>query len=96
MPGCCLGAVILFFGPRIALFLGWLLTNWYDAFDSRLVALLGFLLMPWTSLAWMFTYFHNQGAIDGGYVVLLIIGVLADLGAIGGGASSARRRRDSD
>jgi hypothetical protein len=86
--------VILFFGPRIALFLGWLFADWYDAFDSRLIALLGFLLMPWTSLAWMYTYFHHQGTIDGGYVVLLILGALGDMSAIGGGASSARRRHD--
>lgn len=95
MPGCCLGAAILFFGPRVALFLAWLLSDWYDAFDSTLVAVLGFVFMPWTSLAWMYTHFHNAGAIDGGYIVLMILGVLADFGAVGGGAHS-RRQRDRD
>ena len=57
MPGCCLGAIVLFFGPRVLLFSAWLLSNWYSAFESRGIALLGFLFLPWTSLAWMFVFF---------------------------------------
>jgi hypothetical protein len=84
MPGCCVVALLLFFGPRVALALIWLLTNWYAAFSSTWIALLGFFLLPWTSLAWMYTYFHNEGALSGGYVVLIVVGVLADLSAVGG------------
>ena len=51
MPGCCLGAIVLFFGPRVLLALGWLFSDLYRAFSSALVALLGFLFLPWTSLA---------------------------------------------
>ena len=83
MPGCCVIGLILFFGPRVALALIWLLTNWYAAFSSTLVAVLGFLLLPWTSLAWMYTFFHNDGALSGGYVVLIVLGALADLSAFG-------------
>jgi hypothetical protein len=85
MPGCCVLALLLFFGPRVVLVLGWLFTRWYDAIDSTLLALAGFILLPWTSLAWMYTYFHNQGQASGLYVVLIIIGVMADLSAYGGG-----------
>ena len=94
-PGCCLGAVVLFFGPRVALFLIWLFTGWYRAFDSTLIALIGFFLLPWTSLAWMYTYFHNAGQMTGGYIVLIILAALADIGAYGssGRASTKRFRR---
>jgi len=84
MPGCCLVALVLFFGPRVALALIWLFTDWYAAFSSVLVGALGFLLLPWTSLAWMYTYFHNGGALTGGYVLLIVLGAVADLSAFGG------------
>jgi hypothetical protein len=85
MPGCCLIALLLFFGPRVVLALAWLFTDWYTAFDSGLVAVAGFIVLPWTSLAWMYTYFHHAGQLSGGYVILLILAALADLGAYGGG-----------
>jgi hypothetical protein len=40
MGGCCLAVLILLLGPRLFLIAVWLLTNWYVAFDSRLVAFL--------------------------------------------------------
>jgi putative effector of murein hydrolase LrgA (UPF0299 family) len=83
MPGCCLGVIVLFFGPRVALVCAWLFTHWYRAFDSTLVAFLGFLFLPWTSLAWMYTYFSNFGQLNGGYIVLIALAVLADLGTYG-------------
>lgn len=96
MPGCCLVAAVAFFGPRVLLFFAWLMSDWYAAFDSPPVALAGWVLMPWTSLAWIWIHFHNAGQLDGGYVVLLLLGVLGDFGAIGGGARSRRRRASND
>ena len=93
MPGCCLAVALLAFGPRVVLFFAWLFTSWYDAFDARFVALLGWLFLPWTSLAWMATYFHNGGSISGGYVLLFILGILADIGVFGG-AARARSKDD--
>jgi hypothetical protein len=84
MPGCCLLALLMFFGPRVVLASAWLLSDWYRAFDSSLVAIAGWLLLPWTSLAWMYIYFHHRGVISGGYVLLLVLGVLLDLGTVGG------------
>ena len=84
MPGCCLIALLAFFGPRVALVAIWLFTNWYSAFNSTLLALAGFIFLPWTSLAWMWTFFHNAGSISGGYIILVGLGALADLGSYGG------------
>ena len=37
------------------------------------MAFLGWLFLPYTSLAWMYIFFHNGGRIEGGYLVLLIL-----------------------
>ena len=39
---------------------------------GRIVALLGFLFLPWTTLAWMFVFFRNAGHLDGGYALVLV------------------------
>jgi hypothetical protein len=83
MPGCCLIALVLFFGPRVLLAVAWVLWNWYSAFDSTLLAIAGFIFLPWTSLAWMYTYFHNHGTLSGGYVVLVLVAAIVDLGSYG-------------
>ena len=83
MSGCCLVALILSLGPRFVLICAWLMTNWYDAFEVRWVAFLAWLFLPWTSLAWMYIYFSNAGDISGGYLVLMIMAVLLDIGAWG-------------
>lgn len=85
MPGCCVLALLVFFGPRVVLICAWLFTNWYDAFGSTVVALAGLVFLPWTSLAWMYTFFHNSGQASGIYVVLIVVAVIVDLGAYGGG-----------
>ena len=92
MPGCCLIVALMFLGPRLVLFCAWLFSNWYSAFSSSLLALLGFLFLPWTSLAWMYTFFHNHGRLDGGYVVLVALGVLMDIGVFGGSGREGTRR----
>jgi hypothetical protein len=84
MPGCCILALLFFFGPRVLLVCAWVFTNWFSAFGSTVLALCGLIFLPWTSLAWIYTYFNNDGVASGLYVVLLIAGVLADLSAYGG------------
>jgi hypothetical protein len=85
-------AALFLVGPRVVLFFAWLLSDWYAAFDSRMIALLGFLFLPWTSLAWMFVFFFHGGALGGGWVLPLVFGLLLDAGAYGG---SHRARRDN-
>ena len=92
MGGCCLAVLILLLGPRLFLIAVWLMTNWYVAFDSRLVAFLGFIFLPYTSLAWMFIYFNNGGQIQGGYLVLLILAVLFDIGVFSGSHRAMRKK----
>jgi hypothetical protein len=93
MPGCCLIALLLFFGPRVALAVIWLFTDWYASFSSTLVALAGFVFLPWTSLAWMYTFFHNHGQLSGGYVLLVVLGALADMSVYRGHKDYRRWRQ---
>ena len=93
MGGCCLLLLGLLLGPRILLILIWIFTNWYNAFESSLVAFLGWLFLPCTSMAWMYIYFNNGGNIEGGYLLLLILGVLFDIGTFSGSGHQSRRDR---
>jgi hypothetical protein len=49
----CLVAILALISPRLALFVIWLFTNLLSrAFDDWIVPLLGFFLLPWTTLAY--------------------------------------------
>jgi hypothetical protein len=93
MGGCCLVILTMLLGPRVFLFAVWILTNWYAAFDSRLVAFLGWLFLPYTSLAWMYVHFHNGDQIQGGYLILMIFAILLDLGIFSSGGHRAMKMR---
>jgi hypothetical protein len=84
----------MFLGPRVVLACAWLLSDWYRAFDSSLLALAGWLFLPWTSLAWIYVYFHMHGALTGSSIVLLGLGVLIDVGTFGGSHRARSRERD--
>jgi hypothetical protein len=96
MGGCCLAVLVMLLGPRVFLIFVWLLTNWYAAFDSRLVAFLGWIFLPYTSMAWMYIFFNNAGQIQGGYMVLLVLAVLLDIGVFSGGHRAMRKRQSVD
>jgi hypothetical protein len=46
---------------------------------------LGFLFMPYTTLAYMWAVLNNNKMVNGLWLVVVVIAVLADLGFIGGG-----------
>jgi hypothetical protein len=86
MP-CLIGCLALFF-PRIAIILVWLLSDYLErAYDGPLWAVLGFIFMPLTMLAYAFAWHQGNGSVSGFGLVVVVIAVLLDLGIIGGGAS---------
>lgn len=87
---CCVLALLAFLGPRLAIFLLWLFTNYLSrAFDGFLLPLLGFLFLPWTTIA--FAIAQNEfGGPNGIGLLVIVIGFLADIGILGGGARSRR------
>jgi hypothetical protein len=75
----CLVALVAFFSPRLAIFLVWLFTDRMGiAFNSFWIALLGFLFLPWTTLAWAVAYAPIQGVTGFGWFVV-ILAFFADL-----------------
>jgi hypothetical protein len=87
---CCVVLLLALVGPRLTLFMLWLLTAYLSrAFDTFLLPFLGFLFLPWTTLA--FAIAQNEfGGLQGIGLILVVLGVLADVGVLGG---SARQRR---
>lgn len=90
--GCLLVLLALAF-PRIVILLLAVCSNFLgNAYDSALWPVLGFFFMPFTTLAYALAI-NQAGSVDGLYLVLVVIAVLVDIGAIGGGGHHARRRR---
>lgn len=88
---CCLLTTLGLLGPRAALLVWWFLqpVRWEQAFSSFLVAFLGFLFAPWTTLAWVLVY---PGGVKGFDIVIVGIGVIADLSTYSGGGYGNRDR----
>jgi hypothetical protein len=90
MP-CILALLALVF-PRIVLAVLFFFTNYLDrAIPSMLMLLLGFLILPLTTLVYAWTMNVN-GAVEGIYLIAIIIAVIFDIGSLGGGEVSRRRR----
>ena len=87
----CLVLLLAFISPRLALFFTWLFSNVLErAFDVWLVPVLGFFLLPWTTLAYVWMY-NSARAVEGLEWFLVGLAFLFDLTSYGGGM---RGRRD--
>lgn len=89
--GCCLGIVALAF-PRAALAIMWLVGYTATAFETYLWPLLGFIFLPYTTCAYAVAM-NELGGTQGLGLVLVVVGVLLDLGTHGGSARSGGRYR---
>ena len=88
---CCMLTSLVFFGPRLAILIWWLIRPVYvgAAFDNWLLTLLAWLFIPWTVLMYLIVY---PGGIVGFDWVILILGILADLGSYAGGGWFNRKQ----
>jgi len=70
--------------PRVLLLLVWLLSDYLDgAFvGQRLWVVLGFIFMPMTLLAYGLVI-HFQGAVEGYWLIPVVLAALFDLGLLG-------------
>lgn len=88
----CLVGILSLITPRFLMVVLWLFTDYLSrAFGSFVWPFLGFFFLPTTTMA----YAVAQNAFDGvrGFgLVIVILGVLLDLGFLGGGARGRRRR----
>ena len=81
---CCMLTSLIFFGPRLAILIWWLISPVYvgAAFNSVLLSLLAWAFIPWTVLMYLFIYPNGVVGFDW---VILIIGILADIASYSGG-----------
>ena len=75
---CCFFTVLLFFGPRLATLVWYLISPAYvnGAFDHFIWGFLGWLLLPWTTLMYIAIY---PGGIIGFDWLWLGLAVFADM-----------------
>jgi hypothetical protein len=83
----CLLALLSLISPRLALFFLWIFSNVLSrAFDSWIVPLLGFFLLPWTTLSYAAFWDWGAGRHVAGFEwFFIILAFLVDLGSYGQG-----------
>jgi hypothetical protein len=87
----CLVAGIAFFFPRLAMILLIIFSDYMGrAYETILWPVLGFLFLPYTTLAYALAI-NSNGSVAGIYLVLVVVAVLIDLGVVGGGGVTVRR-----
>jgi len=96
---CCVLTTLALVGPRAAVVVWWFLNplRFRTAFDSAMWPILGFLFLPWTTLAYLAAW-SPGGGIQGLDWVWLALGLIIDLGTHTGGAYGNRdrlRRRET-
>ena len=88
----CIAALLALISPRLALFFIFVFSDLLsDSFDSWLVPLLGFFLLPWTTLAYAVMWSSGFNDVTGIEWFFVALGFLADLASYAGG----RRAQDA-
>jgi hypothetical protein len=92
----CLFALVALITPRFILFIMWLFTDYLNtAFSSGWWGILGFLFLPTTTIAYAIAqneFTTITGGIEAAGIVLIVLGVLIDLGMLGGSGRGIARR----
>ena len=90
----CLLALLALISPRLVLVLLWIFGNLLSrAFSSWVIPLLGFFLLPWTTLAYAAFWDWGPGHHVAGYEwIFVVLAFFIDISSIAGGrrARSAR------
>ncbi|MGA7397153.1 MAG: hypothetical protein WBW62_06860 [Solirubrobacterales bacterium] len=76
----CLVPLFALISPRLALFVVLLFTDWISrAMDGWIVPILGFFLLPWTTLGWVFMWNTGSRGVDGFEWVIVIFAFVVDI-----------------
>jgi hypothetical protein len=91
---CCFAAVLGLFGPRLAVLFAWLFTDRIQlAFNGGWLApLVGILLLPWTTLAFIVAYAPVDGVSSLGWLIV-IFGLLGDISSYASGGKARSNSR---
>jgi hypothetical protein len=76
----CFVALLSLISPRLALFAIWIFSDLLSrAFDSWVVPLLGFFLLPWTTLAYAVMWSVGTNKVTGFEWFIVILAFFVDL-----------------
>jgi CDP-diglyceride synthetase len=82
----CIFLLIAALSPRLAVLLMWIFTPWVDrAFGPIIWPILGVLFLPITTLLYVILWNTNGRGVNGWEWLLVILGVVCDLGSYAGG-----------
>jgi len=86
----CLIALFSLIGPRVALAFVWIFTGFVDrAYDEVWVPVLGFVFLPWTTLAYALA--HDGGGLSSLGWLFVALALLGDIGSYGAAGRGGRR-----
>ncbi len=89
----CLVALLAIISPRLALFFIWIFSDLLeDAYDDWIVPVLGFFLLPWTTLAYAVMWAAGSNRVGGFEWFIVALAFLFDLSAWFGGRRYADQR----
>ena len=92
----CLIVLFVLLLPRTIMVVLWLFSDYLStAFGTWVWPLIGFFVLPTTTLAYAVAQ-NRYGGVRGVGFVLVILGALVDLGALGSGGRGAGRRWTAD
>jgi hypothetical protein len=89
----CLFAVVALITPRFVMLVLWIFTDYLStAYGGWFWPLLGFFVLPTTTIAYAIAQ-NEFGGVRGGGLIIVVLGVALDLGLIGGSSRGRDRRR---
>ncbi len=89
----CIFAIIALALPRTLMVFAFLLTDWFGrGFETHVWPILGFVFMPYTTLAYLAAMLNNNHTLSGGWLVLFIVAIVVDVGHWGGSGITYRRK----
>jgi hypothetical protein len=78
----CLVALLALISPRLAIIAIWIFSDLLGrAFDSWIVPVLGFFLLPWTTLAYAVMWGAGTDEVSGFEWFIVILAFVIDLGS---------------
>ena len=87
----CFVFLFALISPRLAIVFLWLFSDVLDrAYDDWILPMLGFFLLPWTTLAYAVMWVVGTNGVEGFEWFIVVLAFLADLSSY---AASDRQRR---
>jgi hypothetical protein len=90
----CVAALLALISPRLAIFVLWIFDDLLgQAFDSWVLPVVGFFLLPWTTLVYALMYEVGTSKVSGFEWFIVVLAFLGDL-STHGSSWTARERRE--